>query len=209
MESRPNGGDTASTPIPVTRPTSSSLADQWRRYLAAQRRQTAVVVDLVLPSGMTVRAMRPNLLQLLGTGRIPDALAAPVHELIALGAVAGGDAQVATELRRRSDADPVGFGSQFLAILDAVWLAAVVEPRFVADHPGGGPETEADAEALPLGQVDVDDKSYLFVWAQGVDLDVRTFLDRQTRAGAAVRAAPVGDDVPPGPGEPARARYEG
>lgn len=204
MDIRPNGGDTASTPIPVTRPTSTTLADQWRRYLIQQRRQTAVVVDLVLPSGMTVRAMRPNLLQLLGTGRIPDALAAPVQELIALGAVAGGDDQIASELRRRSDADPVGFGAQFLAILDAVWLAAVVEPRFAADA-----QAEADAEAIPLGQVDVDDKSFLFIWAQGVDLEVRTFLDRQARARPPVRTAPAGDDVPSGPGGAAGSRSAG
>lgn len=196
--SRGNGGVPAdSTPIPLGR----SLADQWRAHLKAHRQRETVVVPVDLPSGMRVMAMRPSLLALLAAGRIPDALAGPVQDLIALGEVAGGG--VATELAKRQAADPVGFAAAFLAILDHVWLAAVVEPRFAAD------DGTADAEALPVGAVGVDDKTFLFVWAQGVDQTVAQFLDRKGRPTPPVGPAPDGPGVRPGPGDPGRGRYEG
>jgi hypothetical protein len=197
---------TDSTPIavgasdrpPIVRP--GSLTDQWRTHLKTQRQQTTTVVALDLPSGMTVRAIRPSLLQLLGTGRIPDALVTPVQELIALGALAAGEDGTASAIRRQVDADPVGYGATFLGILDAVWLAAVVEPVFAADD---------RADALPVGSVSIADKTFVFVWAQGVDQSVSQFLDGSARSGAVVGSAPDGDRLRARPGDPGRDRPAG
>jgi hypothetical protein len=192
----PLGG---SAPLPLAVP---SLTDQWKAHLRTQRDRESAVTLLALPSGQRVRATRPSLLWLLGAGRVPDALAGPVQELIALGTVAAGEDGVAAEMGRQQRADPVGYAATFLAILDLVWCAAVIEPRFAADGDG------TDPEALPVGAVALDDKTYLFVWAQGVDQSVAEFLDRKGRAAAALGAAPDGGRVRVRPGGAGRDRPE-
>lgn len=189
MESRPNGVD-ASAPVPL------SLDAQWRHYLdARQRAETAIA--LRLPSGMSVRARRPSLLDLVAAGRIPDALAVKVEGLIRQAEEAGG---VQAELDRQRQQDPQAFYQTYLALLDVVWCEAVVEPRF-ARRP--------DEDGFPVAGVTVADKQYLFVWAQGADDGMATFPDRPPGAAPVVGTARAGADLRAGPGAPARDRPEG
>lgn len=198
---RPNGGD-PNSPVPIHKPiTDAALSDAWRDYLRRRQEPHATVVSLALPSGMTVRATRPNLLLLLRTGRIPDTLTPRVEALIAKAQEGGEDATRAEMLREQRE-NPAAFFAAWRNLLETVWCEAVVEPRFT-QHP------DRDADLLPVSQVDNADAEYLFVWAQGVDETVATFLDRRARAGALVGPGPAGDAVRPGPAGDARDRYEG
>lgn len=196
MESRPNGAAGPAAPVPVP----SSLTAAWRSYLDGATRGRATVAEVVLPSGMTVRAKRPSLLELMSAGRIPDALAAKVEALIAQAQAAGGAVQDILDGQRR--ADPNDFYRTYLLLLDVVWCEAVVEPRFAREPDG------SDPDVLPVAAVAVPDKQYLFTWAQGVDDGVATFPDRGAGAAQAVGTGPAGEPVRPGSGGAPRPRSE-
>jgi hypothetical protein len=181
--------------------TDITLSDAWRDYLRRRQEPHATVVSLTLPSGMAVRATRPNLLLLLRTGRIPDTLTPRVESLIAK-SQEGGEAAAREEMHRRHRENPAAFFAEWRNLLEVVWCEAVAEPRFT-QHP------ERDAALLPVSQVDNPDLEYLFVWCQGVTEDVATFLGRRAGAGALVGPGPAGDAVPPRPAGDARDRYEG
>lgn len=170
-----------------------SLTEQWQSWRARQRAPSPDVT-LTLPSGLTVRATRPNIVHLMQAGVIPDALAAKVQHLIAL-ASGEGDGAVQADIDRELAADPAGFVVTWTKVLRIVWLNAVIDPRFS--------ETPSDDE-IPIDAVSEDDLTYLFVWAQGVDESVATFLDRRgTRQSAAVGRPSNGDDLRTGPGDSA------
>lgn len=190
MSDRPNG----EVPIPA------DLTAAWRTYLRASGRLGATVVEVALPSGMAVRARRPSLLDLMGAGRIPDALAARVEGLIAQAQEAGGEA-LATALDAQRQTDPAGFYALYLTLLDVCWVEAVVEPRFTRDP-------EADPEAIPVAAVAIPDKQYLFAWCQGVSDAVASFPDGTAGAVSAVGVGPAGDPLRPGPGGAAGAGPE-
>jgi hypothetical protein len=197
VEARPNGAPAPDSP-PV--PVPSSLTAAWRTYLDGATKGRATVTDLVLPSGMTVRAKRPSLLELMGAGRIPDTLAAKVESLIAQAQAEGG---IQAILDAQRQADPGGFYQTYLTLLDVVWCEAVVEPRFSRGEP------DPDPDVLPVTAVGIPDKQYLFTWAQGVDDAVATFPDRAARAAAVVGTGPDRDPLRPGPGGAAGVGSEG
>jgi hypothetical protein len=177
---------------PTTKRGTPSLSDQWRRALAERQARTDAPVLVELPSGLSVEATRPSLLLLLRTGRIPDALAPRVEQLIAT-AQSGGEDAVRVALSTEHRDNPAGFYAEWVNLLDTVWLAAVAEPRF-------GPAMTTDPDLIPVDQVSEDDKTYLFMWCQGVASDVLAgFRERGRRPAAAVGDAPVGDGVRPGP----------
>jgi hypothetical protein len=182
--------DTAYRPPPTTQ--APSLADQWRRHLQEQAIDPTRPVLVDLPSGMRVRATRTNILLLMRYGRIPDALAPRVEELIGL-AQGGGDEAVRVSLTHGFASNPAALQVQLTTLFDAVWLATVVEPVFTDD-----PDTNPDA--ISVDAVSDADKSFLFSWCQGVTETAAQFLDR-TRGGAAalVGTPPVGDGLRAGP----------
>jgi hypothetical protein len=149
---------------PTTKRGTPSLSDQWRRALAERQARTDAPVLVELPSGLSVEATRPSLLLLLRTGRIPDALAPRVEQLIAT-AQSGGEDAVRVALSTEHRDNPAGFYAEWVNLLDTVWLAAVAEPRF-------GPAMTTDPDLIPVDQVSEDDKTYLFMWCQGVASDV-------------------------------------
>src|SRR5262245_13132675 len=149
---------------------------------------------------MAVRAIRPSLLQLLRAGRVPDTLAPRIDDLIAQARDAGEGGYHAALVREQT-ANPVAFNAFWLDLLDLVWCEAVVDPRFAR-------EPDPDAEELPVAAVAVEDRSYLFAWAQGVDDSVAEFRDRAARAAQALGVAQPGEGVRAGPGEPAGHRPE-
>ena len=191
MEPRANGAAT-----------DTSLTGQWSNYLRQQKQTTADPVEVTLPSGMKVRARRPNLLLLLRTGRIPNTLAPRVEQLIKI-AQDGGEAAVRADMVREQTENPAQFQVTWRSMIELIWCEAVEEPRFTRTP-------ESDPTALPVFGVSDVDAEYLFMFAQGVDETVATFLDRRHRALAsvgdrhpsgAVRTGPsddVGDQSPDG-----------
>jgi hypothetical protein len=180
---RPNGG-----PIPLPQ----SLSDQWRTHLSAQHRSLVQAALLALPSGMSVRAKRPHLLLLMQTGRIPDTLRPRVESMIAMSQDGGEDA-VKADLEREQKENPAGFYADWMNLLDTIWVEAVIDPPFTRE-----PDTNPDA--LPVADVGEEDKTYLFMWCQGVDESVATFLDRKARSRTPLGHAPAGEGIQSGPG---------
>ncbi len=176
-------------------PATASLTDQWKAHVQKRATNSTTPRLLELPSGMKVRALRPSLLLLMQRGDIPDFLTPRIHELIAIASrEGGGDAAVATDIERERLDDPAGYVQRWTQILDIVWLAAVVEPHF-AQNPGPG-----DA-AIPISQVDEDDKTFLFTWCQGVDETLVTFRERRAGEIATVGTPPPGEGIRTGPGD--------
>lgn len=169
----------------------NQLTEQWSTYLRQQKQTTADPIEVTLPSGMKVRARRPNLLLLLRTGRIPDIIAPRVEQLVKI-AQDGGEDAVRVDLNREKQETPAAFNTMWRNLIEVVWCEAVAEPRFTRDP-------ERDPDALPVFGVSDADAEYLFMFAQGVDETVATFLDRRNRALASVGNRPAGEPVRIGP----------
>lgn len=167
---------------------AAELTARWQQ--AIRRRQAEAIsrmqpVEVELPDGEPVLAIRAPLAWLLEAGRIPDALTPFVLDMMALGQERGTE-DVAEELVGRRQHD-------FVRLLDAVWLACVVAPRFtLAALPG--------PDEIALSQVSVADKIALFNWAQGVSDHLASF---RAGPGGAARAAPDRQGVRAGSGDAA------
>jgi len=169
----------------------TGLTAQWSNYLRQQKQTTADPVEVTLPSGMKVRARRPNLLLLLRTGRVPNTLAPRVEQLIKI-AQDGGEEGVKADIVREQQENPAQFQATWRSMIELVWCEAVDEPRFTRT-----PEHEPNA--LPVFGVSDVDAEYLFMFAQGVDETVATFLDRRERALASLGDGPSSEPVRIGP----------
>lgn len=158
---------------------AAELSAAWQER--TRQRQVAQVrrlppVEVELPDGEPVLAVRAPLLPLLEAGRIPDALTPYVLDLLAAGK--RGETAAETFIAER--------WQEWVTLLDAVWLASVVAPTFTAS-------AVAHDGAIPVRLVSLPDKIALFNWAQGVDDYLDSFRDR---SGADARAASAGDDLP-------------
>lgn len=193
FEMQPKNASGGDAPPPSS--LDQSLSDQWRAHQRKQPQALNEPTLLRLPSGLQVRARRPHLLLMLKNGKVPDSLTPRVHELIAV-AQAGGDAAVTADLEREQATDPAKFYAEWLNLLELVWLEAVIDPSFTADP-------ESNPDAIPISDVTDDDKTFLFVWAQGVDQTVAEFLDGKARSTPHVGVAPMGNAVQPRPSDPA------
>jgi len=149
-------------------------AEKW----AARGREIAAeqAVDLLLPSGVVVKARRPGPALLASWGRLPLSLAGRVAQVA--GADAGADAVSDSQV------------SETMGFLRSVLEYCVVSPR-IRVNPGAG---EIHPAAVP--DVDVD---FLAVWAVRGDEAKSLETFRQYYAvrgaggdGADVRAAAVG-----------------
>lgn len=127
----------------------------WEKAIRQRINDELVKADsqvVPLPSGLSVKAVRVNIVTLVEAGRIPDALTPFVTELMALGDEGDADT-ISEEIDRRWE--------EWLMVLDAVWLAAVAEPVFTKKNAHGPGE-------IPIGVVDISDKMALYNWCQGV-----------------------------------------
>lgn len=141
-----------------------------RKRQAAQMESSPPVV-VPLPSGLEVKAVRVNILTLLEIGRIPDAITPFVIDLMDLGDAGDADA-IEDEIQKRWE--------EWVMMLDAVWVAAVVEPLFTKDK---APKTGV----INVQFVATPDKIALFNWCQGVtdhlaDFRQATFGDARSVA---------------------------
>lgn len=154
-----------------------------------------------LPTGNVIRMRRTmDMLALIRTGQIPNPLAGIVQKMINSGdpnlAFDGANTQVAQQL---------------LDLLDQTWLRCVLEPEFDGPAPKGrdadnNKVSETDEQyierladwtpkegAISVLEVDMNDKLFVFVVAQGVAADLAKFREVTDESLASVQA---GNDVP-------------
>ncbi len=117
-----------------------ATASAWRT--AAQAAREARAEPLVLPSGATILAVKPEPLEWIMSGRVPQRL---------LAAALQGDGALApearTEISREEILDLAGFAAQLVK-------ASVVRPAI-----GAGPD-EISLEDIPI-----EDRAFIFAWA--------------------------------------------
>jgi hypothetical protein len=135
-------------------------AAEWKAAIAAdaEARSAAAPVEVRLPSGLRVLAREIGLHQLFDLGKVPDALTPIVFGYVDAAEGKGGEQAVAAvkELIDSRWAD-------FVAVVDFVWMQAVVEPRFA--------RTTAEAiksGAISLQKVGIADRIALFNYCQGM-----------------------------------------
>lgn len=169
--------------------------DQWNT-----NGQTSQDVGFIteLPSGNVIRMRRTmDMLDLLRTGQIPNPLAGIVQKMI--------DTQSMDFPAKEADTQ---VAQQLLELLDRTWMKAVLEPAFDAPPVRGidaigmhFEEThdqwiqriarwEPSAGKISVTAVDVNDKMFVFVVAQGAAADLARFREGQDAALDAVQAVP-------------------
>lgn len=174
-----NGARASAAPLPKE---VKELRSAWAAVAAAQREQRRdenEPYEVELPGFPPVLALRLPLRTLVSTGRIPDALTPYVLALMTSRNQEGGSAKFVVETQ-----------SQMRDLMDAAWLACVVEPPFTAND-------EPEDDAIPLRDVPLAAKDALLTWALGVDQAVRSFR----RSGDAGRGGSDRDAVPAGPAD--------
>lgn len=175
---------------------SRSRAAGWRQQLQAQVQRYVVPVEVPLPSGQEVLAVRPHLLMMYQEGMIPNALTPVVSKLIQAATnngPEGGEEFIEKEFKE----DTAEAYTKFTALLDFVWVTAVIDPIFVLDLKNIPldakrrieqlPEEERASSIFPVSRVSLDDKLYFFNWCQGVDEDIATFRQQQAIRMAAIQ----------------------
>lgn len=153
-----------------------SITDAWRRMFKAKQQQRTIPVQLLLPSGMPVAAVRLPVRHLIEYGNIPDPLTNAVREFADL--IEGerrGETSVAETLADQFNENPEASWNRWMRVIDGVFIACVSQPSFTDD------DRQADLEQGPFPVADVDyfDKLYVYQWAQGVDQSVADFLREQ------------------------------
>lgn len=154
-----------------------SITDAWRRMFKAKQQQRTTPVQLYLPSGMPVTAVRLPVRHLIEYGNIPDPLTNAVREFADL--IEGerrGEYSVAETLADQFNENPEASWNRWMRVIDGVFIACVSQPSFTDD------DRQADLEVGPFPVADVDyfDKLYVYQWAQGVDQSVADFLREQS-----------------------------
>lgn len=169
---------------------NDSLTNQWQRYLV--QKQVAITkaqVIVEMPSGLRVRAIRPSLLLLINEGKVPDYLTPIVEKLINT-AVGGEDPEKAVKdsVDAEFEENAAGSYAKYLALLQHVWLSAVIDPIFVHDPdklPGDVVEKlklkpESERIVFPMSVLEADDLVFFFQWCQGVDQSVQEFREKSS-----------------------------
>lgn len=174
--------------------TGMSKAQAWKSYVNQQLSSVTVALDVELPSGLSVKAIRPNIFVLLQQGRIPDAVTPIVDRMIAdsMGDIRDAGNRFQKGVEQDFVQDPLQSFNKYKLLLDIVWIEAVVDPIFVRDinhlpieveskMVGMSDEEKAEFRdgILPLAGVAIDDQMYLFNWCQGVTEPIISFRERQ------------------------------
>lgn len=151
-----------------------------------------------LPSGNVIRMQRTmDMLVLLRTGQIPNPLAGIVQKMID-----SGDPGFPADAAKNPNV-----AEQLLDLLDRTWMKAVIEPPFDAPRPRGKSEDGRNIEEtqqqyidriskwspaegkISVFDVDVNDKLYVLVVAQGVAADLAKFREVTEESVAALSAS--------------------
>jgi len=117
-----------------------ATSEAWRHAAKADRLARAEL--LVLPSGSTILAARPEPLEWVMSGRIPQGLLA-----VALADSQSPPGESDRELTREEILDLAGFAARLVE-------ASVVDPPI-----GEGPDE------IPLDEIPIRDRAYIFEWA--------------------------------------------
>ena len=141
---------------------------------------------LALPSGNTVRIRSVALDVLLRQGKVPDLLTPFIAKTIYDGVDTKQlDEMLSIEnLAEQSD--------EMLALIDAICVAAFLEPRIVDD-----PQAE---DEISIEDVELADRGTVFSLAMLPANDLRRFLERQAPS---LEPVPDGDGDGPAPEQPA------
>lgn len=182
--------------MPADQDLQVTTAAEWGK--AAPAVEEGFITEL--PTGNVIRMRRTmDMLVLLRTGQIPNPLAGIVKKMIDTG-----DPNFPTD----------GGGTwapQLLDLLDRTWMRAVMEPAFDAPPPQGKNEQGLNIEetdeqytervarwnpkegAISIFDVDVNDKLYVLIVAQGAAADLARFREVKDESLVAVQ---TGNRVP-------------
>lgn len=151
---------------------------------------------LELPSGKVVRAVRSmDILNLLKSGRIPNPLGPLIQRMV--------DSQGA----KTPDMTELGVDGlrEMMKLVDSTVMRVVLEPTIVSPP---AIEDDEDPEAymsrvsswrpeepgcIGINQIDMDDRMFIFLFAQGMAADLTSFREEQK---AAMASAHHGEAVP-------------
>lgn len=181
---------------PATAPVAldPALARQWGKDAKQRKLDRATPHRLDLPSGKTVQAIKAPMRWLYKHNMIPDHLTARVQEMIDL--ITSADPKyVQSEMEKEFERDTEGAFAKWHDLMDACWMACVVNPKFTEDEAFA----ESEEEPFWVGEVDYLDKLYLYQWVEGVDLSVEEFLHQQAEIvgalqnGEGVQLSPTSD----------------
>lgn len=154
-----------------------SIASAWRKHIKERSELRGMPIKLDLPSGLPITAVRMPIRYLLSEGIIPDPLTPIIKEHIALLDDPGVQSEGENAVLAAWDADPEASWQKWIKVVDAIWLACVVQPSFTDDGEQVGKE---GAEPLSVHEADYFDKLYVYQWTQGVDQPVAEFLHQQS-----------------------------
>ena len=179
-------------PTPLATKANLDVGAAWRKRQKEIHAARATPIELELPSGITVMAIRAPMKWLVSFGRVPDQLLPRVEEMINL-IEANDPKSIEERLTDQLNESPETEWAKFNNLMDGCWFASVTYPEFTNDPVNVGPmikdkETKEEFPSPPyyIGDVDYFDKMYLFQWCQGVDEDVEAFFLRQEQIVGAV-----------------------
>lgn len=159
---------------------SKDLTDTWEKAIRERKARLLLEqdpVEIELPSGASVLAVRAPLITLLEAGRIPDGLTPFVLDLF----VRGNQLEKPEEASDRVMKTIEERWQEYVKTLDAVFVATVAAPVFTAQDPP--PEG-----SLRLADVTLADKIAVFNWCQGVTNYLAAFRVGQDGPAPAVAA---------------------
>lgn len=185
-------------PIPTQTPRSANMSTTEPAITSASEWKTGKQGSVIeLPSGKHARVKRTmSLMTMLKTGKIPNPLNAVFQEMISSGK-ASPDAAKLDE----------GTLKELLKLADETVLKAMVEPR-VEQKPEDWDDKHPDEQwqpsedAIDINDMDIEDRMYVFQFAQGAAADLATFRAESVNAfshvsdGASVQhesSEPTGD----------------
>ena len=161
---------------------AEEISARWREKVL-ERQSAALLtsdpIEVEMPSGDSVLAIRANLLSLLEAGRIPDGLTPFVTDLMR-----SEPGDIVKTITTKIETN----WSEYLRMLDNVWIACVVAPRTSFAR------IPADGE-VSITLIELDDKIALFNWAQGVSDHLAAFRDAKSGALRAVDDQPGDPEV--------------
>lgn len=134
-----------------------------------------------LPSGKSVRMFRNmDMLALLKQGRIPNPLAGMVQEMINKGGAVDMD-------KLQLDTDTL---QQLLDLMDECVAKVVIEPKVIRRPDDASADWEPPEDALEVGEIDIQDRLFIYTVAQGGATDLTQFREQQDKIMATTQDGP-------------------
>lgn len=169
----------------------ADIISAWQSDFDALKTSVAAggKVELTLPTGKQIKAIRIPLVMLMQQGAIPDSISHLVSQFIE--GIEGGDPKKTEEALLKSfqeGGDMIASAQRWIELINFVCVNCIATPRFVMEQKDAKPEKGI----FWIAQMNFYDKQYVFQWAQGVDRSVREFLQEQTDA---MGASPYGEGV--------------